>query len=50
MRQKYHMMEIDQDCDSSTADDDLDGDGYGVSDGDCDDANPDRNPGAESTR
>jgi hypothetical protein len=24
----------------------LDEDGYGVSDGDCDDANPDRNPGA----
>ena len=39
--------EIDQDCDPATLDDDLDGDGYGISDGDCDDADPERNPGQE---
>lgn len=35
---------LDNDCDSSTPDDDLDGDGY-LSDTDCNDADPDINPG-----
>ena len=46
-RHKNLYDEIDQDYDPTTLDDDLDGDGYGVSDGDCDDADPERNPGQE---
>ena len=38
---------IDNDCDTSTLDDDLDGDGYGASSGDCDDENVMVNPGQE---
>ena len=37
---------IDDDCNPMTLDDDLDQDGYAVAD-DCDDTNPDINPGAE---
>ena len=37
---------IDDDCDLNTADDDLDGDGYGIAD-DCDDQNSMINPGAQ---
>jgi len=39
---------IDNDCDSSTLDDDLDGDGYGYVD-DCDEGDPNINPGAGET-
>lgn len=37
---------IDDDCDESTRDDDIDGDGYGV-DEDCDDNSPKIGPGSE---
>ena len=39
---------VDDDCDAGTADDDLDGDGYGIAD-DCDDADAAVNPGATET-
>ncbi len=35
---------VDNDCDPATPDDDLDGDGFGIA-VDCDDADPDVNPG-----
>lgn len=39
---------LDDDCDPATADDDLDGDGFGVAD-DCDDEDPATFPGAGET-
>lgn len=39
--------ETDNDCNTSTLDDDLDGDGYGLTDGDCNDEDVTVNPGQE---